>query len=254
MSNARAQSSDGQTFEKRLWAYVAGAGAAAAGLLALSPPSMAEVVVTQPHAFLANGGSSYVIGISGTTEFTLANNSFSGYDVDSESLGVTGGSGAGVVGHGVSNQVAPLKFGAVIGSANQFAAGKQLLALAWDFRDFTFVGGAFANTTNRFLGLKFELNGQVHYGWAGFSFVDAHVFGLSVSALLTAWAYETEPDTPIYAGQSSDSPRESGLMPANGGALKTAKVQPATLGLLALGHLALNAWRKRESREPDAFE
>jgi hypothetical protein len=239
------------SLEKRWRAYAAGAGAVAAGLMVLSPSSMAEVVVTQPHAYLATGGSSYVIGISGTTEFTLANNVFPSSYGGSETLGVTAVSGAGVVGHWDRSQrvnvVAPLRFGAAIGPANQFEAGKQLLAIAWDFRDFTFVGGPFANTADRFLGLKFELNGQVHYGWAGFSFVEAHVFETSVTALLTAWAYETEPNMPIYAGQSSDSPRESRLLPSSGSPKETATVQPATLGVLALGSLGLDVWRKREN-------
>ena len=247
MRNTHERRGETETFEKRLRAYAAGAGAVAAGMLALAPSSMAEVVVTQPHALLANGGTSYVIAISGATEFTLANNSFHRTYTASQSLVVSAASGAGVVGHGFSNQVAPLRFGAAVGPADQFEAGKQQLALAWDFRDFTFVGGPFANTTDRFLGLKFKLNGQVYYGWAGFSFVQAHVFDLYVTALLTAWAYETTPNTPIYAGQSSDNPRESRLLPAKGSAPDTAKLQPATLGLLALGSRGLDVWRKRET-------
>jgi hypothetical protein len=71
--------------------------------------------------------------------------------------------------------------------------------------------------------------------------------------LLTAWAYETEPNTPIYAGQSSDSPRESRLLPANGGAPNTVKLQPATLGVLALASLGLDVWRKREAGVQESF-
>jgi hypothetical protein len=105
-------------------------------------------------------------------------------------------------------------------------------------------GGPFANTTNRFLGFKFERNGDVYYGWAGFGIVNVTGIGDTV---LTAYAYETEPNTPVYAGQSSDNPAESRLLPANGGAPNTAKLQPATLGLLALGSLGLDVWRKRET-------
>lgn len=46
-----------------------------------------------------------------------------------------------------------------------------------------------------------------------------------VAAVLTA--YETDPNTPIYAGQSSDYSSESRLLPANG---SERNLQPATPG------------------------
>jgi hypothetical protein len=61
--------------------------------------------------------------------------------------------------------------------------------------------GYFINTTNRSLGVKFTINGQVHYGWIGFRRV-----GASLTAKLYGWAYETEPNKAILAGDTgSDS-------------------------------------------------
>ena len=246
MRNAQAQSTETESLEKRLRAYAAGAGAAAAGLAVHSPAAMAKVVVVPAHVIVGVHNSTFPINIDGTTEFTLSNHERSVY---SSSLFVTPASGAGVVGHSPGNQVAALKFGAVIRSADQFEPGKQLLAFYSDPRfGSPFASGPFVNTRNRFLGLKFELDGQVYYGWAGFSVVNG------ATATLTAYAYETTPNTPIYAGQSSDSPRESRLLPANGSALNAAKLQPATLGVLALGSLGLDVWRKRESPETDVAE
>jgi hypothetical protein len=245
MRTAQAHNTETEAFEKRLRAYAAGAGAAAAGLVAFSPPAAAQIVVVQAHVYL--GSSPFPIEIDGTTAISLTNqpipSSPFGYCVGA-TLFATAASGAGVVGHGPANQVAALKFGAMIGPADQFEAGKQELAAGISCRDFGWgVSGPFANTKNRFLGLKFTLSGQVYYGWAGFKVA----YDYSDEALLTAYAYETTPNTPIYAGQSSDSPSESQPLSANGSALTTARLQPATLGLLALGHLGLNAWRKEET-------
>jgi hypothetical protein len=174
--------------------------------------------------------------VEGTTEFTLVNKlttDVGGYGGLTDSLLVSAASGAGV-GRRFGGQVAPLNFGGAIGPAEQFEGRQRLLAQGTGFRYDYGTYGPFANTAQRFLGLKFELNGQVHYGWAGFSNVGV-TRGI-VTATLTAYAYETEPNTLMYAGQSSDSPGRS-----------DAAVQPATLGALALGHLGLNAWRKRET-------
>jgi hypothetical protein len=249
MRNAQVQSTETETFEKRLRAYAVGAGAVAAGLMAVSPPAVADIVVVPTH--IAVGPySSFPINIDGTTALTLNIPSIHRSTVYcvSENLFATAASGAGVVGHGPAKQVAALKFGAVIGPADQFEAGKQGIASGVSCRDFGWgVGGPFANTKDRFLGLKFELNGQTYYGWAGFGVVFPAGGTAELTAVLTAYAYETEPNTPIYAGQSSDNPRESRLLPANGTAPNAAKLQPATLGVLALGSIGLDVWRKQET-------
>ena len=250
MRNAQAHSTETEAFEKRLRAYAAGAGAAAAGLLAFSPPAAAEIVVVPAHHTIGPY-TSFPINIDGTTALTLTIPSLRSttfpYCV-SEILFATAASGAGVAGHGRSNQVAALKFGAVIGPTDMFEAGKQEMANGISCRGEGWgVSGPFANTKNRFLGFKFELSGQVYFGWAGFGVVFATGGSSERTAVLTAYAYETTPNTPIYAGQSSDSPRESRLLPGNGTAPNTAKLQPATLGVLALGSLGLDVWRKQEA-------
>jgi hypothetical protein len=257
MRNAQVYRAGNEAFEKRLRAYAVGAGAVAAGLLAFSPPATAEIVVVPAHVSLGQGGSQFPINIEGATEFTLLNKfgttsplQYCRYD----SLVVNAASGADVAGYGLRHQVAPLKFGGVIGTADQFETGKQILARAVNCKGLPGASHPFANTNDRFLGLKFTLNGQVYYGWAGFSVVTADGERVTVTATLTAYAYETEPNTPIYAGQSSDSPRESRLLPANDSAPTTAKLQPATLGVLALGSLGLDVWRKGEATETAASE
>jgi hypothetical protein len=225
-----------ESLEKRLRAYAAGAGAVATGLLAFSPLASGEIVVVPAHVTITRGSAPFAINVGGTTEFNLGDTHSHHTLSAAEIFFVAAVSGAGVV-HGQGNQVAALKFGAVIGPVDKFLNDTQLLALDYSGRFGTAVEGPFANTADRFLGLEFTFEGQVHYGWVGFSTVRAEFN--NVTATLTAYAYETEPNTPIYAGQSSDSPDRSG-----------ATIQPATLGTLALGHLGLDVWRKRET----AFE
>ncbi|HTS38024.1 MAG TPA: hypothetical protein VMH04_20275 [Candidatus Solibacter sp.] len=58
--------------------------------------------------------------------------------------------------------------------------------------------------TNKYLGLKFLIHGQVHYGWARVSVTVAHhrQYG-DVTATVTGYAYETTPNKPITAGHTT---------------------------------------------------
>lgn len=82
--------------------------------------------------------------------------------------------------------------------------------------------GSGKGVSNRYLGLKVVIRGEVHYGWARLSVSLGHQRHFNdVSGTLTGYAYETVPDKPIVAGQM------------NGDDVIT--VQPKTLGSLALG-------------------
>jgi hypothetical protein len=104
--------------------------------------------------------------------------------------------------------------------------------------------GSMANTTDRYLGLQFSINGETHYGWARFDVtVDAKTEQISIT--LTGYAYETIPGAPIFAGDESgnelrESPK-SRTQPARSPVIPTG--HPATLGRLAQGAQGLPAWR-----------
>ena len=224
--------------EKKLFAYAIGAGAVATGLIALAEPAEAEVVFVPTNVHL-DSNQSYAIQIEGTTEFTLTDKlyiitgSFS-----TALLSVTPAASAGVVGR---QRAAAMQAGKVVGPAKPFQANKVLMAGA--FRESqisqTSVFGPFANTTQRYLGLKFTLNGEVHYGWARFAAVIATDQPPHVKALLTGYAYETTANKPIMVGQTSDDASAS-LLPDGDIA---PQLQPATLGVLALGATSLGTWR-----------
>ena len=81
---------------------------------------------------------------------------------------------------------------------------------------------------NGYLGLKFLLNGKVHYGWARVSLtVKNNWFN---TATLTGYAFETIPNKSIIIGKTQGP---------------DVIVEPATLGHLAAGANARSPWHIR---------
>jgi hypothetical protein len=77
--------------------------------------------------------------------------------------------------------------------------------------------------------------GEVHFGWVRLN-ANGLQFG-GGQAVITGYAYETEPNHLIRAGEESGAPDKS----ASSSTVQ-AEQQP-TLGLLALGVDGLDAWR-----------
>lgn len=93
-------------------------------------------------------------------------------------------------------------------------------------------GGEFLNKDSKFLGLKFELDGQTYYGWARFT-VKSHDFRIGYE--LIDFAYQTIPGVPIYSGEG---------IGANKGLEAAVRTKPAgSLGALAFGDAAIELWR-----------
>jgi hypothetical protein len=60
--------------------------------------------------------------------------------------------------------------------------------------------GAWQNVTNHYLGIRFKINGQAHYGWARLTVLEGR-FGPIIT--LTGYAYESVAGAPIVAGQTT---------------------------------------------------
>jgi hypothetical protein len=87
-----------------------------------------------------------------------------------------------------------------------------------------------------YLGLKFTVGGQVHYGWAR---IEVNREPLKIRATLTGYAYETIPNRPIITGV------KTGTLDDNA-EIESSTVQPpepASLGRLAQGASGVPAWR-----------
>ena len=103
-------------------------------------------------------------------------------------------------------------------------------------------GGPWAETTRRYLGLKFIIQGQIHYGWARLN-VTATIKG--IYGAISEYAYETVPNKPIRTGQQKGFARtkhnaELGPVP-----LDAPAPMPGDLGSLAGGAAGL-ALRRAE--------
>ncbi len=91
---------------------------------------------------------------------------------------------------------------------------------------------------NRYLGVKFLISGQTHYGWIRLTVITEP---RGMSATITGYAYETIANKPIKAGQTSEAAAESaGADPPHRSSESTARVHGANRWLVLLKE----AWRK----------
>ena len=222
--------------QSRLTSYALAAGAAGVGVLALAAPSQAEVVYTPTHVripFSFDRGLGYKLDVNGdgVPDFQLVNSSFGRGGND---LVGPAAHGNLVIGMGVS--ASALTSGASIGPDGPFAHRANdgtFMAGCFDSSGSTVTRGPWVDTRNRYLDLKFLINGEYHFGWARIS-IDCD------DMLLTGYAYETVANKPIIAGQQSGS-EEAANIPATPGTSVNART---TLGSLALGSAGFVAWRK----------
>jgi hypothetical protein len=127
--------------------------------------------------------------------------------------------------------VAALPRGAKIGPDGKFGPG-HYMAICDDFSGSGFTSGNWVHINNRYLGVKFQIDGEIHYGWVRMG-TDCN------SGTITGYAYETVANQRLRAGQgAADDQIDSG--PA---ALQQLTPKPATLGALAAGAAGLGEWR-----------
>ncbi|HEV3308326.1 MAG TPA: hypothetical protein VGZ91_17930 [Candidatus Sulfotelmatobacter sp.] len=221
--------------------YATAASATGVAFLALAPSASAEVVFTPANATIGPGGS-YLLDLNhdGTVDFTLHRcRCLGGPSGHSTQLQANiDGTGNGVL-------VEALSAGKLIGRGQRFTTvngyyGGPSLAQAFYYAGLSRFSGAFANATNKFLGVEFKIDGQIHYGWARLTVTN---FNHGGTATLTGYAYETLPNHPIRAGQRSETADNTPAAPA----LSAPTATTLTLGLLALGSDAFAPWRREHT-------
>jgi hypothetical protein len=242
--------------DRTLLAYAAAASAAGVSVLALVEPSPGEVVFTPTHKIV---GAGHVLPLDlnndGITDF-LFKDFFSSIQVPQTCSGSScfrylgrlqirarrQNQVEGVDPFGLRLTKA-LPANSQVGPAASFlpAGGTDLMRSCFDSNDSYGGRGYWLNGKKQFLGLKFTIEGQTHYGWARLT---TGVDTCKVKAVLTGYAYESEPDTPILTGVTSvDSTGNEQ------GASEGAILEPAGLGRLAQGTQGLSArHRKQDAR------
>lgn len=246
---ARAASTLSAALLTNLNAYAVGATAAGVALLAAAQAANAEVIFTPANQHIArNQRLSLDLNHDGIIDFYLINERLVSVTDFGDELSVRplGGSltrNAAWASNRVTYFAAALPAGVTVDFHAPFHSTQLVMAFAsHDRTDGYLSGGGWKRARNRFLGLKFHINGEAHFGWARLTVIaDAHK--QDVAAILTGYAYETQADTPIVTGQTSGSAKA-----ASPGSPAWAS-EPVTLGMLALGAPGLSPWRREESSD-----
>jgi len=230
--NTREPSRLSEAFHRKLGMYAASAAAAGVGALALAAPAGADVVFTPVHHLITRN-SSFALDLNhdGKVDFYInETEGCSTFFCNTRLYAYVPfykDHGNAVVGQNTFPFHAfALRQGSKIDPERRF--GGSALFFRSRTRGVTSGActGSWVNAANRYLGLKFFINKEIHFGWARLSAsCDSKA---DVVGVVTGYAYETVANTPILAGQRSDA----------------AAVRPASLGLLALGAHGLAAWRR----------
>jgi hypothetical protein len=251
-----------ETLDRRLRMYSLAASAAGIGMFALAQPADAEVVVTPKNLTVVAGAPAYIeMTGEGKADFELlANNSYGRKFVELVSLppdDVLGVVGGPITSHGdfLAGRLTP---GAVVGPLVNFGGGVggAFLAASSTYWRSIYIGSSVwypirytsawglwpANASTAYLGVKFPVAGRLHYGWIRLAVTNWS----PVTAHITAYAYETEPDTPLIVPPASSDDADPNTVQEDH-SLGKAAVGGPSLGMLALGAHGLPLWRREET-------
>lgn len=154
--------------------------------------------------FNADAMIDVTLNVMNVMEFTSISTSTSAVYAGSLAV-VTPGIGAGVVSAilgSTSSYVTAMNNGDLIGTAAVFG-GSSMAALAIDITitssssSYQISNGAFLGVTDKFLGVKFLIGTNTHYGWARLD-----VSANADTIRLKDYAYNVAADSPILAGQT----------------------------------------------------
>jgi hypothetical protein len=243
--------------DKQLLAYTATAGAAGVAVLALAQSAEAKVVYTPANVPIPlNGGPVYVdLNNDGVADFALQSSTYQaariprkqkhpGLPFFQDLEAIPQGAGDAVLGYIDTSQgldvpcAAALPLGAKVGPKSPFLNSNRVMLFSV-VETYTYPHEACQwaqKHRGAFLGVKFSINGETHYGWA-------HITIGSTGTVLNGYAYETTANQPILTGKTNGTDSaalEKTTLPG---------LQPATLGALAEGARGLDLWRRPENNQ-----
>jgi hypothetical protein len=233
-----------------LTVYALAASAAGVGVLAIAQSSAAEVIYTSAHQNI-RPYHMFAIDLNhdGKTDLAIENifrESHGFYIYIHSKLQVKPETGAAIASSGPYHYGAVLKKGETIGPQAPWGSKVEVMeARAIEF-GYTFYYGYWQNVVNGYLGVRFQIDGQDHYGWARVSVQWEGRLQLRLLAELTGYAYETEANTPIIAGDTggANAANESSSSISEMVVTSQPELESPTLGALSLGSSGLGMWRR----------
>jgi hypothetical protein len=250
-SRPRKSANLSDSVQQQLNKYALAAGAAGMGVLAFAHPADAKVVYTPADTnIMPDHTIPLDLNHDGIVDFAFRDVYRRSHPYGFDHTGLLSVAPANPANkiEGFSringNYVSALGAGVSIGPNAKFTTGPNQIEEAFiDTGRMREVGfpcdSTWPSGQNRYLGVQFLINGEVHFGWAR---LNVTCTGLHVVAKLTGYAYETIANTPIIAGQTTGSGEETRSGPE--AALTAPASKPAALGLLALGSHGLSMWRR----------
>jgi len=251
-SGARKTANLSESVHHQLNMYALAASAVGVTLLALAQPVEAKIVYTPIHKQLPiNKNWLLDLNHDGVVDFVFRDAYGQTVFTTVGSLSVTpnfANNVWGTVCSGAVRVASALPAGVRVGPKGKFSDGQRRMAWyssANGARNFAAScgHGPWAGAARRYLGLKFAIKGKTHFGWARFN---VSVSGLKVIATVTGYAYETIPNKPIITGKIKTQDEIGGsIEQPNTASLNAPTLQPAGLGLLAMGTPGLSIWRRK---------
>jgi hypothetical protein len=254
------QASSTHSLNRRLGLYSLAAATAGVGILALAAPAEGEVVVTTktvriPLSSLGVDGVGISFANNGVDDVKLVLSSFSIFGNNGNSLkAVNAADGRGILGHFDFERFgSALLPGAKIGPSANFVSATcggsyfecynhavNLAATHTSTFGTRNVSGPWRGSPkNGYLGVRFLINGETHYGWVRLMVSTQST--RRTMATVTAYAYETIANKPIVAG-TAERPAAEVQLPEN-----IQNQAGPSLGMLAAGADGLPVWRRDES-------
>jgi hypothetical protein len=229
--------------------YALAATAAGVGILALTPSAAGKVIYTKVHKVVQyNHGPLYFdLNNAGVKDFALAGQlttTTSGEFVKLNVYAAHAGNAVWTVQSSGHYCAAAAHQGSFIGPKRKFSPNTLTMFLINTLAGSGTEHCPWVNVPYAYLGLKIEISGKKHYGWALVEFMNG-------STILAGYAYENIPNKPIVAGKTKGPADDSKEEDVGPGAFLTAptpaNLQPATLGALAMGAPGLSIWRRNKS-------
>jgi hypothetical protein len=226
--------------QRQLNMYALAASAAGVGLLALAHSAEAKIVYTPANVNIAaNTVVPLDVNNDGVADFSFKDNwVVTARGASNGSLLIApSGSANEIWGYSARNASA-LRPGVVIRKNGHFQPGTDFMAAGVHTTSgiFTCNQGQWfrVRDRDRYLALKFIINGRHHFGWARLDVICNAPTNSQVTATLSGYAYETVPGKWLRTGQTKDDPPDSAS--AQGSTpVRELALPVGTLGRLARG-------------------